>query len=88
MRQINSTGLKLQVMAAIAAIAAIRLLEDFMDLRNIDDRYLAWSVGIHLKFCYAGWLCSPAASRWRRRKLSLPARMTTRSTLSGLSPNR
>jgi uncharacterized protein (TIGR00645 family) len=56
MRQIDFTGLKLKVMAAIVAISAVRLLEDFMDLRNIDDRHLAWSVGIHITFVVSALL--------------------------------
>jgi uncharacterized protein (TIGR00645 family) len=56
MTQIDFTGLKLKVMAALVAISAIRLLEDFFDLRNIDDRHLAWSVGIHVTFVVSGLL--------------------------------
>jgi uncharacterized protein (TIGR00645 family) len=48
--------MKLKLMAAIVAISAIRLLEDFMNLRNIEDRHLAWSVGIHLTFVISGLL--------------------------------
>ena len=54
--QIDFTGLKLKLMAAIVAISAIRLLEDFMNLRDIDDRHLAWSVGIHMTFVLSGLL--------------------------------
>lgn len=56
MRHIDFIGLKLKLMAAIVAISAIRLLEDFMSPRNIDDRHLAWSVGIHITFVVSGLL--------------------------------
>ena len=35
---------------AIVAISAIRLLETFMNLENVTDRNLAWTVGIHGTF--------------------------------------
>jgi uncharacterized protein (TIGR00645 family) len=67
MRHIDFTGLKLKLMAAIVAISAIRLLEDFMNLRDIDDRHLAWSVGIHISFVLSGLLLAMMDRLSRKR---------------------
>lgn len=50
MGKIDFAGLKLKLMSSIVAISAIQLLRAFMDIRNSNDRDLAWSVGIHLAF--------------------------------------
>jgi uncharacterized protein (TIGR00645 family) len=50
MGHVEFTDLKLKLMASIVAISAIRLLEDFMNLRDLSDRDLAWGVAIHLSF--------------------------------------
>jgi uncharacterized protein (TIGR00645 family) len=50
MGRIDFTGLKLKLMSSIVAISAIQLLRAFMDMRNMSDRDLYWSVGIHLTF--------------------------------------
>ncbi len=42
--------LKLKLMATIVAIAAIHVLENFMNLDHLSDRELAWAVGILLAF--------------------------------------
>jgi uncharacterized protein (TIGR00645 family) len=42
--------LKLKLLASIVAIAAIQVLEDFMDLAHTSDRDLAWRAGLYLLF--------------------------------------
>jgi len=56
MGQIGFGDLKLKLMTSIVAISAIRLLEAFMDVENIDNRQLAWTVGIHVTFVVSGLL--------------------------------
>ncbi len=51
---VDFAGLKLKLMASIVAISAISLLEDFMHVEGIDNRNLAWHVGIHLTFVVSG----------------------------------
>ena len=50
MGTIDFTGLKLKLLSSIVAISAIQLLKQFMSLKSITDRELAWYVGIHLVF--------------------------------------
>ena len=54
MSQIDFSGLKLKLLASIAAIAAIQLLEVFMDLPNVKDRDILWYVVVMLTFALAG----------------------------------
>jgi uncharacterized protein (TIGR00645 family) len=56
MGHVEFTDLKLKLMASIVAISAIRLLEDFMNLKDLSDRDLAWGVAIHLSFVISGVL--------------------------------
>jgi len=56
MGQIGFGDLKLKLMTSIVAISAIRLLESFMDIENLSDRQLAWTVGIHVTFIVSGLL--------------------------------
>jgi uncharacterized protein (TIGR00645 family) len=56
MGQIGFGDLKLKLMTSIVAISAIRLLESFMDIENMDNRQLAWTVGIHVTFVVSGLL--------------------------------
>jgi uncharacterized protein (TIGR00645 family) len=56
MGQIGFGDLKLKLMTSIVAISAIRLLETFMDVENLTDRELAWTVGIHVTFVVSGLL--------------------------------
>jgi uncharacterized protein (TIGR00645 family) len=56
MGQIGFGDLKLKLMTSIVAISAIRLLEAFMDIENINNRELAWTVGIHVTFVVSGLL--------------------------------
>ncbi len=50
MGKIDFTGLKLKLMSSIVAISAIQVLRAFMDLKNVSDRDLYWSVGVHMAF--------------------------------------
>jgi uncharacterized protein (TIGR00645 family) len=57
MGTVDFSGLKMKLIASIAAISAIALLKAFMKLAEgeaIDDRELAWLVGIHLTFVLSG----------------------------------
>jgi uncharacterized protein (TIGR00645 family) len=56
MGKIDFTGLKLKLLSSIVAISAIQLLKAFMNVANISDRDLSWSVGIHLVFVVSGLL--------------------------------
>jgi uncharacterized protein (TIGR00645 family) len=48
--EIGFVELKLNLMASIVAISAIKLLESFMNIDHESDRELAWATGIHLTF--------------------------------------
>jgi uncharacterized protein (TIGR00645 family) len=48
--------LKVKLFASIVAIAAIQLLEDFMDIDAINKVDLAWRLGILIAFVVAGLL--------------------------------
>ena len=50
MTKISFSGLKLKLMSSIVAISAVQLLRSFMNVGNVTDRDLGWSVGIHLTF--------------------------------------
>ena len=56
MGTIDFTGLKLKLISSIVAISAIQLLKAFMDVKNTNDRELAWLVGIHMVFVVSGIL--------------------------------
>jgi uncharacterized protein (TIGR00645 family) len=56
MGEIGFGDLKLKLMTSIVAISAIRLLEAFMDVENMTDRELAWTVGIHVTFIVSALL--------------------------------
>ncbi|WP_293906611.1 TIGR00645 family protein [Phenylobacterium sp.] len=59
MGKVDFSGLKMKLMASIAAISAIALLKAFMQLaegQEITDRRLSWLVGIHLTFVTSGVL--------------------------------
>jgi uncharacterized protein (TIGR00645 family) len=55
-RRVGFSELKLRLIASLVVIAAIQLLEDFMDIANTTNRELAWTVGITLTFVGAGVL--------------------------------
>ena len=48
--------IKLKLLASIVAIAAIHVLEDFMDTAGLADRVLAWRAGLLLLFVVSGVL--------------------------------
>jgi uncharacterized protein (TIGR00645 family) len=60
MGTVDFSGLKMKLIASIVAISAIALLRAFMRLAEghgeMDDRTLAWLVGIHLTFVASGVL--------------------------------
>jgi uncharacterized protein (TIGR00645 family) len=59
MGAVDFSGLKMKLIASIVAISAIALLRAFMRLAEgeaIDDRTLAWLVGLHLTFVASGVL--------------------------------
>jgi uncharacterized protein (TIGR00645 family) len=59
MGKVDFSGLKMKLMASIAAISAIALLRAFMQLaegEEIADRHLVWLVVIHVTFVVSGVL--------------------------------
>jgi uncharacterized protein (TIGR00645 family) len=61
--KIDFAGLKQKLIASIVAISAIQVLKAFMNLdKHLDERNLAWLVGIHLVFVVSGVLL--ALSDW------------------------
>jgi len=59
MGTVDFSGLKMKLIASIVAISAIALLKAFMRLSEgeaVEDRTLAWMVGIHLAFVVSGVL--------------------------------
>ena len=56
MGKVGMSGLKIRLIASIVAISSIQLLKQFMYIKNISDRDLAWMVGIHLTFVVSGVL--------------------------------
>ena len=56
MSKIDFTGLKLKLMSSIVAISAIQVLRNFMDMAEMSDRDLTWSVVIHLAFVVSALL--------------------------------
>lgn len=54
MIRIGFSGLKQKLLGSIVAIAAVNVLEWFMDIeRQVDNTKLAWLVGILLAFAVA-----------------------------------
>ena len=67
MGKVDFSGLKIKVIASIVAISAIELLKAFVNVSNvgtpgapgiwmIDDKQLAWKVGIHFTLVLSGVL--------------------------------
>ncbi len=50
MSRIDFTGLKLKLMSSLVAISGIQLLRQFMELKNVSDRDITWTVVIHFTF--------------------------------------
>jgi uncharacterized protein (TIGR00645 family) len=57
---IDFSALKLKLIASIVAIAAVKLLEAFMNIDHTSDRDLAWLVGLFAAFVIAGLLLAVA----------------------------
>lgn len=53
MTKVDFGGLKQKLMVSIVAISAIEVLKSFMNIDKIDDRRLAWTVGIQLLFLFS-----------------------------------
>lgn len=62
MGSIDFTGLKLKLLSSIVAISAVQILKQFMHIKDISDRELIWSVGIHMVFVVSSVLL--AVSDW------------------------
>ena len=61
--KIDYGGLKQKLIASIIAISAIQVLKAFMNLdKHLDDRSLAWLVGIHVVFVFSGLML--ALTEW------------------------
>jgi uncharacterized protein (TIGR00645 family) len=56
MGKVDYNGLKLKVIGSVVAISSIELLRGFMNIQNLDDKTLAWMVGIHAMFVVSGVL--------------------------------
>ncbi len=54
MGKIDFTGLKLKLLSSIVAISGIQLLKTFMNVKNVSDRDIMWSVIIHMVFVISG----------------------------------
>jgi uncharacterized protein (TIGR00645 family) len=53
MGNIDFSQLKLKLLSTIVAISAIKLLEAFMDVPEMNDRDLYFYIGIHLTFVFS-----------------------------------
>ncbi len=56
MGKVDFSGLKVKLIASIVAISAIELLKGFVNVAALDDRQLAWKVGIHAMLVASGVL--------------------------------
>ena len=56
MGKVGFSDLKIKLMGALVAISAVELLKAFINAAQLDDRLLAWKVGIHLTFVASGVL--------------------------------
>lgn len=56
MGHIGFSDLKIKLIGSMVAISGIELLKAFMNVGNLDDRHLAWMVGIHVTFIVSGLL--------------------------------
>ena len=60
MANIDFSELKLKLMASIAAISAVKLLEAFMQVERESDRDLAWLIGLQMAIIVTGLLMAVA----------------------------
>jgi uncharacterized protein (TIGR00645 family) len=56
MGRIDSTGLKLKLIASIVAISSVEMLKVFINVDNMADREIMFMGGIHLMFVISGLL--------------------------------
>ena len=56
MGQVGFGDLKLKLMASIVAISGIQVLEVFMQVHEISNRDLGWTVGLHMAFVVSALL--------------------------------
>lgn len=56
MGHIGFSDLKIKLIGSIVAISGIELLKGFMNVSKLEDRELAWMVGIHVTFLASGVL--------------------------------
>lgn len=56
MAEIGFSDLKIKLFGSIVAILGIELLKSFMNVGNMDDRHLGWTVGIHVTFVVSSLL--------------------------------
>ncbi|MEB4591693.1 TIGR00645 family protein [Candidatus Thiothrix sp. Deng01] len=56
MGHIGFSDLKIKLIGSIVAISGIELLKAFMNVDNLDDRHMAWMLGIHVTFVVSGVL--------------------------------
>jgi uncharacterized protein (TIGR00645 family) len=56
MGRIDSTGLKLKLIASIVAISSVEMLKVFLNVENMSDREILFMGGVHLMFVISGLL--------------------------------
>lgn len=61
------SGLKLKVLASIIAIAAVDLLESYIEIETVDKATIVWKIAVFLAFVVAGLLLA-----WMDRLTSEP----------------
>ena len=54
MGHVSFSDLKLKLIGSIVAISGIELLKFFINIREVEDRELAWAVGIHITLVFSG----------------------------------
>jgi uncharacterized protein (TIGR00645 family) len=57
---------KVKLLGSIVAISAVKLLESFMEVSQLSDRELGWTLGIHLAFVASAVLLAVADNIGRR----------------------
>lgn len=73
MGHVGFGDLKLKLMTSIVAISAIQVLEAFMNMSHVNDRELAWSVGLHAAFIMSAVLLA-VMDRLSVRSIPAPIR--------------
>jgi uncharacterized protein (TIGR00645 family) len=67
MGKIDFSGLKLKVVASLIAIAAVDLLESFIEIATVNKTDVLWQIAILLTFVVAGVLLA-----WMDRLVAEP----------------